>query len=60
VLTAQGLARHWREGLSVGIGLHLLLGSSKAAAAGVELRSNGRPMPSDRPGQRRLERTLST
>ena len=35
MLTAQGLARHWREGLSVGIGLHLLLGSSKAAAAGV-------------------------
>jgi hypothetical protein len=35
VLSASRVVRRWRRGLSVGVGLHLLFGSSPAAAAGV-------------------------
>ena len=35
MLIASRVVRRWRQGLSVGVGLHLLFGSSPAAAAGV-------------------------
>jgi hypothetical protein len=35
VLTAGPVVRRWRQGVSVGVGLHLMFGSSPAAAAGV-------------------------
>ena len=35
MLKAGRVVRRWRQGLSVGVGLHLLFGSSPAAAAGV-------------------------
>jgi hypothetical protein len=35
VLKAPPIVRRWRQGVSVGVGLHLLFGSSPAAAAGV-------------------------
>ena len=35
MLTPRGIIRRWRQGLSVGVGLHLLFGASPAAAAGV-------------------------
>ena len=35
MLKSSRVVRRWRQGLSVGVGVHLLLGSSPAAAAGV-------------------------
>ncbi|MEO5883486.1 MAG: Tim44-like domain-containing protein [Caldimonas sp.] len=35
MLNASRVVARWRRGLSVGVGLHLLLGSSPAAAAGI-------------------------
>jgi hypothetical protein len=35
VLKAGPVVRRWRQGVSVGLGLHLMFGSSPAAAAGV-------------------------